>query len=532
MVTEDCHRGKRNLSMAWVDVAKAYDSIDHKWLDDMMILHSFPTWLKNVTSKLSASWNTRIQCKTDKGTETSDVIRFRSGLPQGDALCPRLFTLCMNPVAWILKATEGYKLSRLIRSKITDLLYIDDLKIFAASQTKLATQSHYKFLGVLENIKQEDQLALECASKEYLKRLSVIWTSPLSDVNKVTASNQYALPVLSYLMPAQRWTMSELQRIDREVGKVMVENGRKHPAGSSALLYLPRAVGGRGMKSVETVYKVTKIKTALTIYSSADPSVKLVKNWHENLASKGRHSVLADAVKYAREFGLDLELTKPTATCQVASTGDEISDNEVPDALKKAITSRLQQEVMDQKWQGKITAARWEDQDLSLKECYTWLKGWKAAPTHTIAGIEELHQRLLPTKIYHQKKTGVNTTDDIMCRMCGEKPECLVHVLDGCSVLAQTKYLSRHNAALKIPFFEMLKDMDLIESNPPWYSPVQPKPVYENDKAVAYWDVPVYEESTVVKSNRVDVRIVDKEKKEVLLMEMTCAWIGNRGKMK
>ena len=30
MVTEDCHRGKRNLSMAWVDVAKAYDSIDRE----------------------------------------------------------------------------------------------------------------------------------------------------------------------------------------------------------------------------------------------------------------------------------------------------------------------------------------------------------------------------------------------------------------------------------------------------------------------------------------------------------------------
>ena len=85
---------------------------DHEWLDEMMILHRFPTWLKNVTSKLSASWNTRIQCKTDKWTETSDVIRFRSGLPQGDALCPRLFTLCLNPVAWMLKATEGYKLSR------------------------------------------------------------------------------------------------------------------------------------------------------------------------------------------------------------------------------------------------------------------------------------------------------------------------------------------------------------------------------------------------------------------------------------
>ena len=72
--------------------------------------------------------------------------------------------------------------------------------------------------------------------------------------------------------------------------------------------------------------------------------------------------------------------------------------------------------------------------------------------------------------------------------------------------------------------------MDLIESNPPWYSPaVQPKPVYENDKAEAYWAVPVHAESTVVKSNRVDVHIVDKAKKEVLLMETTCPWIGNRG---
>ena len=43
-------------------------------------------------------------------------------------------------------------------------------------------------------------------------------------------------------------------------------------------------------------------------------------------------------------------------------------------------------------------------------------------------------------------------------------------------------------------------------------------------------EVPVYAASTVVKSNRVVVPIVDKEKKQVLLMEMTCSWIGNTGK--
>ena len=29
MVCQDAERGKRNLSMAWVDVAKAYDSVGH-----------------------------------------------------------------------------------------------------------------------------------------------------------------------------------------------------------------------------------------------------------------------------------------------------------------------------------------------------------------------------------------------------------------------------------------------------------------------------------------------------------------------
>ena len=105
----------------------------------------------------------------------------------------------------------------------------------------------------------------------------------------------------------------------------------------SALLYLPTAVGGGGIKSVETAYKVTKIKTALKIHGSMDPTVNLVKNLVDNSASKGRHSMLADTVKYARGFGLDLDLTKPNATCQVVSTGDEIIDNKIPDALKNAM---------------------------------------------------------------------------------------------------------------------------------------------------------------------------------------------------
>ena len=55
----------------------------------------------------------------------------------------------------------------------------------------------YKFLGVLESVTLEDRLSWECAAKEYLRRMSVMRTSPLPDDNRVTASNQFALPLLS-----------------------------------------------------------------------------------------------------------------------------------------------------------------------------------------------------------------------------------------------------------------------------------------------------------------------------------------------
>ena len=60
-----------------------------------------------------------------------------------------------------------------------------------------------------------------------------------------------------------------------------------------------------------------------------------------------------------------------------------------------------------------------------------------------------------------------------------------MHVLAGCGALAQSKYMTRHNAALKVIFYELLKDLDLVTSIPPWYSQNTPKPQYENEKGKA-----------------------------------------------
>ena len=82
-----------------IDIRKAYDSVDHGWLNKIILVHKFPVWICEVVRKLCAAWNTKIVADTKVGNEIFPVISFNRGLPQGDALCPRLLRLCLNPIA-------------------------------------------------------------------------------------------------------------------------------------------------------------------------------------------------------------------------------------------------------------------------------------------------------------------------------------------------------------------------------------------------------------------------------------------------
>ena len=52
--------------------------------------------------------------------------------------------------------------------------------------------------------------------------------------------------------------------------------------------------------------------------------------------------------------------------------------------------------------------------------------------------------------------------------------------------------------------------------------------LYENERAIAYWDISLYADNTHVKANRIDATIVDKENKRVSVIEMSCPWVENR----
>ncbi|XP_068749277.1 uncharacterized protein [Montipora capricornis] len=317
------------------------------------------------------------------------------------------------------------------------------------------------------------------------------------------------------------WPIAELQRLDRESQKIIVETGGKHPSASNDLLYLPRRSGGRGLQSIEPEYKITKVKEATRLYANADPTMRLVQRFEERAERTGRRSLVRDAQNYAEELGTKQELRYPDPPGTTA-------ENEKIEGRKIGMWTKKHCEgVREQRWQVKTPYSTLEDKDLD-DESFEWMSDWKTAPTHTIAGKRELYEQLLPTKLYNTRKPKIREESEVRCKMCEKAQEFIAHVLSSCSALVRTKYLSRHNGALKILFFELLKDYQLIEAVPPWYSATQLKPLYQNDQVTAYWEVPVYANYTEVRANSVDARIVDKERKTVTLLELSCPWIENR----
>ena len=143
---------------------------------------------------------------------------------------------------------------------------------------------------------------------------------------------------------------------------------------------------------------------------------------------------------FGEELGFTLDLSFLHPKCRDNTNGADVPRDKIERHLKKAAMEQRKTEVKEKRWQGKLLAARREEDQLNQRSCFAWLKNWDTAPTHT-AGMLELYERLTKTKVYHVRKTQTNHPNDTLCRLCGKTAESIAQVLASCSALAQNKYL-------------------------------------------------------------------------------------------
>ena len=188
--------------------------------------------------------------------------------------------------------------------------------------------------------------------------------------------------------------------------------------------------------------------------------------FEEQAAVKGHRSLLKEAGKFAEELGVSLNLSYSNPKLY-DEEGKEVPKEKIKDELKQRVRGQYAEKTRGERWQGKLLTSRWDDEDLSRQECFAWMMTWQRTPTHTIAGMMELYERVLPTKVYSYHKIGTTPANDTTCKLCGKGTESMAQVIAGCSALAQSKYLERHSVALKVLYFELLRDLKLVQTRSP-----------------------------------------------------------------
>ena len=282
------NRANRNrLATAWIDVKKAFDSVDHAYLIRCVECASFPEWITRFLKRIVGLWQLDIMAGGEKVLEK----KVNRGILQGDSLSPLLFILCMDPLSRRLNMQHPkVAVTTPYGNHVTNhLLYVDDLKLIAESDEVLSsmmeetksffgsvglemnrgksatnrevcasdaellegTQS-YKYLGIAEDGNSMPTTSMFGRIKdEVLRRAEALCKTRLNGRNMIRAINEYAISVINYHVGVLKLEPRDFQDLDQQIRMVLVHNGIHLQPACKERLYLPRAEMGRGLHSVE-----------------------------------------------------------------------------------------------------------------------------------------------------------------------------------------------------------------------------------------------------------------------------------------
>ena len=119
--------------MGWIDYRKAYDMIPHSWTLECMRLTGVSENIMQIVENSMQNWKTMLM---SAGKELAEV-HIRRGIFQGDSLSPLLFVICLIPMSLVLrKVKAGYSFGN-DKPKVSDLLFMDDMKLFGRSSVEI-----------------------------------------------------------------------------------------------------------------------------------------------------------------------------------------------------------------------------------------------------------------------------------------------------------------------------------------------------------------------------------------------------------
>lgn len=513
-ILKHCKRNQRNLAMGWIDYKKAYDMVPDTWLLEAVRLVGVADNVVSLIKNSMINWKTQLTCNSENLGE----VNIKRGIFQGDSFSPLLFVIVLIPLSVVLNETEiGYSIPG--HGQVNHLLFMDDLKLYARSEDELdsliqtvriisddigmefglekcavlilkrgkmqRTQgielpdgrrmkevdlTGYKYLGILQADNTMNHEMKDKVRKEYFRRLKKLMSSELNSSNLVTGINSWAVGIVRYGAGILDWTKEDLKQMDIRTRKILTMNGCLHPRGNVGRLYMTRKDGGRGLISCEDC--VGNEEKSLRLYAQT-------------------------ANEWMLEFVAD--------------------DLELDDQVDMKTYKRQKNDQKKQQWREKPLHGKFlrDIEEVSTERTWEWLKAGHLTK-ETEGLILAAQEQALRVNSIKRNIDGQDVSP--LCRMCRKTNETVQHIVSGCTILAGTRYLARHDIVGKHIHWLILKKYG-IPTESKWYQHV-PQTVTESTdgSVVIFWNKPIHTDRKVA-HNKPDIVVIERKEKKWYIID-------------
>ena len=505
------------LKTAWIDVKKAFDSVDHIYLIKCLEKYNFPLWIYKFLKDIISKWKLSIR----SGKDEILLKSVERGILQGDSLSPLLFVLCIDPLSRQLNGMhQKVNVPTESGMYITNhLLFVDDLKLMAENDEVLkqlmretngffkaigleinkdksatntetcaedatileGTQS-YKYLGIIETANSSiSKESFEKVRNEIIKRTKRLCETKLNAKNLFKSINEHAVSVINYHIGVLKLEPSDFKAIDDDIRKVLMDYKIHLQPADKERLYLPRVQLGRGICNIEHKSEHMLLELNKTLERSSIASLRraaILKVEKDN----STHLALINSYLIAKYKINESSTSKNLCEAQIKTLLADIKAKQCHERLFRVCDHEL----------------------ADVKDSAIWLTKGNMKPRD-----EGAYCFLQDRNIFFGEK--------VQCPHCRAAMKTVDHLATKCDRMLGHDYTRRHNEVLKCIHLTLCNKYGLKSSRKLRSHSVQE--VVANENVEIRVDTRI-KTDIKIQHNRPDLFVYDKKRKEITLIEV------------
>lgn len=588
-LTADAQNQKgKPLSVAWIDYAKAFDSVPHSYILWLFNAVQVPIPLRKFLKSVIKSWRVQYETSSPGGKiERSNQLRIRSGVLQGDSFSPLLFCLAMAPISHAINScrerytTSSGKLNK-TQVSLSHLFYMDDLKLYANSSeglTKLKEvvasiskdicmelnvkkcaeahykpkrmlkdsvtsdiepstlrsidfplldgESLYKYLGMEQKLGLQESKAWDRAEDRCFKIAHRLWDSDLTFRQKVKSCNTTIIPVYKYIASCVIKGSGKYASV-LERGERLDRTFRKHLVEWKAR-YKANCVARLYLPVEMGGLGLKSIKEAIeeaTIYSWAYLCTRKELKGCLYLFSSMANRGKRCVVSDAKSIltMYQIEHEIDADHSTVILNGTVFHDSRELARHVVELMRTANNTRRYEEWNGLELAGRVLRSSASIDKVGSFT--WLKEGKLSSKAVRNVLAAQEGCLITRAHPSQSHLGDK-SCRACSSALETTEHVLSCCPKWLPTLYVHRHDSAARNIHYRLCRKYGFT---PAHYSQ-KVEPVLENDSIKLYWNQPIQTQS-IIRHNKPDIVVFDKPKKAATIIEVAVSWFTGIEKQK